>query len=182
MGIIGDNIKSARKNLGLTQAQLAEMANITTAAVSRYESGLREPRIEHLRSIANALDVTVGYLEGYESINSKQLVDAVNEGDTSRIEELMGLPHGSVKVLSFEEENRLKSEEETLRAERNRLFIKLRIKMSRYYKTINEKECDDICDLVRAFAKLNSDGRKRAIDQVEELTEIPKYKKEPPQD
>lgn len=36
--------------------------------------------------------------------------------------------------------------------------------------------------LVDAFDQLNEDGQLKAIERVEELTEIPKYKKNPPQD
>ena len=36
--------------------------------------------------------------------------------------------------------------------------------------------------LLTAFSQLNPDGQNKAIERVEELTEIPKYKKEPPQD
>lgn len=36
--------------------------------------------------------------------------------------------------------------------------------------------------LVNAFNLLNEEGQQKAIERVEELTEIPKYKKEPPQE
>ncbi len=36
--------------------------------------------------------------------------------------------------------------------------------------------------LLTAFDQLNDEGQTKAIERVEELTEIPKYKKEPPQD
>ena len=36
--------------------------------------------------------------------------------------------------------------------------------------------------LLEAFEKLNLDGQIIAVERVEELTEIPKYQKEPPQD
>ncbi|MBQ8881515.1 MAG: helix-turn-helix transcriptional regulator [Oscillospiraceae bacterium] len=36
--------------------------------------------------------------------------------------------------------------------------------------------------LVNAFSQLNDEGQQKAVERVEELTEIPKYKKEPPQD
>lgn len=36
--------------------------------------------------------------------------------------------------------------------------------------------------LVKAFSQLNPDGQNKAVERVEELTEIPKYKKEPSQD
>lgn len=36
--------------------------------------------------------------------------------------------------------------------------------------------------LIKAFSQLNHEGQSKAVERVEELTEIPKYKKEPPQD
>lgn len=37
--------------------------------------------------------------------------------------------------------------------------------------------------LVKAFSQLNDEGQQKAVERVEELTEIPKYQKEkPPQD
>ena len=64
MSTIGDNIRSARKKAGLSQAELANLAGITKAAISRYESGLRTPRPEHLASIATYLVVSIEELMG----------------------------------------------------------------------------------------------------------------------
>lgn len=36
--------------------------------------------------------------------------------------------------------------------------------------------------LINAFFQLNDEGQIKAVERVEELTEIPKYQKEPPQD
>lgn len=36
---------------------------------------------------------------------------------------------------------------------------------------------DDESRLIGAFSKLNTDGQQKAVERVEELTEIPKYKK-----
>ena len=36
--------------------------------------------------------------------------------------------------------------------------------------------------ILEALADLNAEGQQKAVERVEELTEIPKYKKEPPQD
>lgn len=48
---------------------------------------------------------------------------------------------------------------------------------------IDEAEEDRINQLVDAFLDLNEGGQQKAIERVEELAEIPKYKKEePPQD
>lgn len=179
LGTIGKNIKIARTRLGLNQSQLAQMAGITKAAISRYEAGLREPRIEHLRAIANALDVSVGFLEGYEDINSKKVMDAMKHRDSESIEKLMGLSSGSVKFLPPEEENLLKRKVEEDRQERDRLLSRLKLLFKFQFRTLTEKDCNEITDLIRPFSQLNEEGRKRAIERVEELTEIPKYQKEP---
>lgn len=64
MSTIGNNIKAARKKAGLSQADLANLTGITKAAISRYESGLRTPRPEHLASIATYLVVSIEELMG----------------------------------------------------------------------------------------------------------------------
>lgn len=37
-------------------------------------------------------------------------------------------------------------------------------------------------EIVYALSKLNNEGQQKAVERIEELTEIPKYKKEPPQE
>lgn len=44
---------------GLTQEQLAEKLNTKKATISRYERGQRQPRLEQLIKIADALGVSV---------------------------------------------------------------------------------------------------------------------------
>ena len=66
MDAIGERIKEARQERGLSQEELAQIINSTKSAISRYESGKRQPRIEQLKSIASALDVDVNWLmNGY---------------------------------------------------------------------------------------------------------------------
>lgn len=62
--IIGENIKTARKKCGISQEQLAERLNTTKAAISRYELGQRNPKLEMLGRIAKATGVYVSDLVG----------------------------------------------------------------------------------------------------------------------
>ena len=48
-----------RKDRSLTQDELAEKAGITKSAISRYESGKRQPTIDTLGKIATAFDVNI---------------------------------------------------------------------------------------------------------------------------
>ena len=54
---IGDRLKRLRTLNALTQAELAEQAGLTTAAVARIERDEAEPRPSTLRKLAKALSV-----------------------------------------------------------------------------------------------------------------------------
>jgi ribosome-binding protein aMBF1 (putative translation factor) len=55
-GQIADKVTERRKELGLSQAELAELVATTQSAIARLESGGRPPRIDTLLRIADALD------------------------------------------------------------------------------------------------------------------------------
>lgn len=60
----GEQIKAARKKAGLTQRQLGKKLGISYQAVAQWENDLRNPKIESLRAIANALGVPARDLTG----------------------------------------------------------------------------------------------------------------------
>lgn len=62
METIGDRIKEKRKELGLTQLELAEKLNVTDRAVSKWEQGEGDPSIAILPELAKIFDVTLDYL------------------------------------------------------------------------------------------------------------------------
>jgi transcriptional regulator with XRE-family HTH domain len=53
---IAEQVVDRRRDLGLSQAELAELTGTTQSAIARLESGGRPPRIDTLLRIANALD------------------------------------------------------------------------------------------------------------------------------
>jgi ribosome-binding protein aMBF1 (putative translation factor) len=53
---IAGQVADRRRQVGLSQVQLAELCNTTQSAIARLESGGRPPRIDTLLRIANALD------------------------------------------------------------------------------------------------------------------------------
>lgn len=56
---IGLKIKNLRKKRGLTQKQLGERCGIADSNIRKYENGQQNPKIETLRKIADALNVTI---------------------------------------------------------------------------------------------------------------------------
>ena len=55
---IGKNVKKLRLEKGLTQAQLAEQADISTVHMSHIETGTVAMSLDSLISISNSLDTT----------------------------------------------------------------------------------------------------------------------------
>lgn len=55
-------LKNTRHQKGLTQAEVAKKARITSTGYSRYENGQRTPRVDVAKRIANALGSTVDEL------------------------------------------------------------------------------------------------------------------------
>lgn len=53
---IADQVAERRRELGLSQKQLAELTGTTQSAIARLESGGRPPRIDTLLRITAALD------------------------------------------------------------------------------------------------------------------------------
>ena len=127
---IGELIAEAREKKGLSQRQLAKIAKISNAELSKIESGEREiPNPKTLRKISNIIDVNYNdmmYMIGlgievsplnpfikdyYEKMNLDQLAEAeVNVlGSISNSEQLVK----SCKD-NLEKENILESEKELL--------------------------------------------------------------------
>ena len=63
---IGENIKKFRKEKDLTQDKLAMLLNISSAAVSKWESNDSYPDILMLFPLANIFGVTIDELMGYD--------------------------------------------------------------------------------------------------------------------
>ncbi len=60
----GKRMRDRRRELGITQAQLAEMVGTAQARISQIENGESEPSIDVLMRLARALGVTTDYLLG----------------------------------------------------------------------------------------------------------------------
>lgn len=58
----GKLISEARKEKGLTQAQLADLLHISNTAVSKYEHGARFPDVSLLEDLADVLGISVSEL------------------------------------------------------------------------------------------------------------------------
>ena len=78
----GTFIQTRRKELGMTQTQLAEKLGVTDKAISRWERGVGFPDISLLEPLAQALGVSVVELMRSERVEQEQI--AIRE-----VEEMM---------------------------------------------------------------------------------------------
>ena len=59
---MGARLSKRRKQLGLTQDELAEKASTTTQTISTAETGKKALRPENVLKLCNALDISTDYL------------------------------------------------------------------------------------------------------------------------
>lgn len=65
--ILRDNLRDLIKQKGITQAWLADKTKTTEATISRYLSGVHNPKIDLVAKMAEAMGVSVDYLLGLSS-------------------------------------------------------------------------------------------------------------------
>jgi len=85
--ILGKNIKSIRSEKGLTQAILAEKADISIIFLSNIERGAKYPTADTLARIAYALRVEVFELFKGERVHSdnKELVSSLSKDISMKV-------------------------------------------------------------------------------------------------
>ena len=83
--VFSQRLKLARQQADMSQAELAEKANITPSTISAYENQGKYPALNFALRIAKALDVSIDWLCGYVPSNdvskcvSSALMQVLNE-------------------------------------------------------------------------------------------------------
>lgn len=60
----GQNLKSLRKSIGVTQKQVAQATHITERNYQSYEANTQKPGYDYLVALADFFDVSLDYLVG----------------------------------------------------------------------------------------------------------------------
>ena len=72
MNMIAENIARRRKELGLTQKELAEKLNVSDKTLSRWETDKQVPDALMIPEIAKALDMSIGEIYGVSDASDKK--------------------------------------------------------------------------------------------------------------
>lgn len=101
---LGENIRRKRKQLGLTQEDLAELSNLSVNFISRIErTNNQNISLQKLEAIARALNVTsIDLIKPTESIDkiTNQIVDKNNYFLNKLIIELKKFPKDQSEEIS----------------------------------------------------------------------------------
>ena len=110
---ISQLIKDRRKQLAITQTELAKQSSLTPAAISQFVSGTRKPSFDTLSNLADALKVTTDYLlgkrrESYDDLLADPKVSMMFKG-------MMELPEKDKEMMfEFYQFLRMRQDEETM--------------------------------------------------------------------
>lgn len=170
----GQMIKKVRQAAGMTQQELADRLGISYVGVSQWETDKRNPKQDTLVRIANALNVPVSYLCGPDRfIPNRELLRTLSEM----------LSRAGYNREVARENNDIES---TTRWEHVVFDLeRLKEQFTDAYSALPE----DAEKLMELYDLLNSKGRKKVLDWLNDFCKIPEYQinlpesqKEPLQD
>lgn len=86
MHIDAERLRACRLAAGLSLRDLADLCKVSKSAISFYEAGQLSPKIEYVRAIASALNVSVEYLTGESDIKTPTAEQELSDGERAWIE------------------------------------------------------------------------------------------------
>lgn len=87
MNVLGERIAQRRKELGMSQEDLALLMQTHQRQISRYETGQNDPTVRVLIAIAQALDTTPTWLLGLSDNPERPLTeDNLTEDERTLLE------------------------------------------------------------------------------------------------
>lgn len=203
---IGELLKKARLDAGMTQKELAEKCGMADSAIRKYESGKVIPKINTVKKIAAALNVP--WYELYpgeeDGEDVKILFHSVEEeAKNTNYRERLDSASAYISTLQFSAEQESEIEW-TVEAQNN--WIKKRLPEVAQRFNVKESDLDDkiywnfapeekwlnniheaVLDkpikfkslekICRALMQLSGEGQEEAAKRVEELAKIPDYQR-----
>lgn len=76
---LGEKLKEARKQAGLSQEQLSEKLSISRSAVAKWETDNGIPDVDNLKAISKLLNVSIDYLlDNNENLDKSVIKEPIN--------------------------------------------------------------------------------------------------------
>lgn len=168
-----NGLKELRTESNLTQKELAKELHVKEQNIANWENGEREPYFHVVERIANYFDTSLLYLYRGNEKYKKGIDDNDIEAITQE------------KIIKSAP--RFSSKEDIDYPISSEPILGKAPKFTEPSKSIEEAiveaEAEELERLQAAYKRLNRKGKTKAVERVEELTEISRYTKEdPPRD
>ena len=150
------DIRSARKNAGLTQEQLAQMIGVNRATLSKYEGGQIELSISMLRKICEALNCPLS--------------------DIMSTDEMSVMIHNVVASDMTKWQKKLESSRRKDAAIDRRLSAKIEADFKKKTEIFISSPVGRT--IIETFFELNKYGQEEASERMIELTFLPQFSAE----
>lgn len=164
---IGEKIRKARQNSGITQKELGKrLGGLSQQQIGQWETGKANPKYETLQKIAEALEIPL-----FEFLDD-DLFDAATEPATmeNAMHEVELMAH---RLKSIQEDTTLSVEEK--RRLTHDFYIQTEIMADMH---LTNAKLGDMHLFEMCYDALNAEGRDKARELFLMLTKIPEYLKE----
>ena len=85
--MLGEKIKLLREKNNFTQSDIAEMLGVSSATISKYESGILEPNIDSLKKLSNIFNISIDELlkEYIFDVSAVNILNVLREQKNMRL-------------------------------------------------------------------------------------------------
>ncbi len=160
---IGERIKSARKQAGMTQQELAERLETSYVGISLWESGKRRPKPESLKRIAEVLNIPTAFFTETGNMSEQEVLDFIS----------WAWPRADYQMVQQHSEG---AQEEIERWERVCSELhKIHDEIVAKQQAEDKKRSVQAEELLGIFEQFNPKGKKKIIELAKEFSKIPEY-------
>lgn len=148
---LGKNLKKYRENNQMTQKEIAEILNVEPATISKYESGILEPKIESLKKISKIFEITIDELLKDEkdnvNVSNIDILKVLKEQKEMKIKD--SLYHNTQIAFAYNTNNIHK---ETLSKEQTKTLYE---NNTIFFENKTNINADDIIEILNHFKLMN---------------------------
>ena len=148
---IGQRIKAARKNAGLTQKELGQRLGVAYQTLAQWENDLRKPKMETLERIADALGVPISEICSKDVLKNYEILKRSRENSRNLVQETKDILEQYALALRQQEAIKVLGGE----------------KIERFVYAMNDLNNDGQWKVVN-----------HAVDYAHDLAKIPEYQRE----
>lgn len=180
---VGERIRYSRKSAKMTQKVLGDLLGVSAQMIAQYESGKRQPKIQQLQRIADALGVHV-----YELQDAMDIPEVRTSVFRSGIDYIILMIKEGIFLYDTQEKEELIKEiedkvaEAAIKESNQNAFFDIEVKYSHkilndmIYKYKNESIMD-IATLTGYFLSLSERGQIKLSEYADDLYGNPIYRK-----